>query len=297
MLTARRPFHGEDISLTLSKVLQSEPDWQTLPDAVPPGLRIYLRRCLQKDPRERIRDIGDMRLALDGAFEVSEPESEVSTPPAHGWRQGPSWGLAAMFAVGVVGLSVLGWLQFGRPSATPGAITRFAISPPPGVQLTAQRPVVSPDGSSVLLIATEGVTTQLYLRRLNEAEAVRIAGTDGAAHPTFSADGQWIYFLDNDTGTLSRVSVDGGAPQRLTVAEFGGPSFGPDDTVLYTRSYSQGLWQISAGGGSPTQLTTPDPTRTELGLIQFRGHVLKGGYDVHDGSDRQAAPRPATVHG
>ena len=273
MLTGQRPYHGEDISLTLSKVLQSEPDWHALPDAVPPGLRLYLQRCLRKDPRERIRDIGDIRLALDGvvngqadgAFEMPRPEGEVSVPPgrtAGGWRQTVPWGLAAVLALTVAGLS---WSQLGRAPATPAATTRFAISAPPGAQLTAQRPVVSPDGSSVLLITTEGVTTQLYLRRLDEAEAVRLPGTDGAGHPAFSADGQWIYFSDFNTDTLNRISVEGGAPQRLTDAGFGGSTSGPDDTVLYTRSYSEGLWQISADGGSPTQLTTPDPSRAELG--------------------------------
>ncbi len=69
MLTGKQVFAGEDISLTLSQVLQSDPDWSALPERIPSGVDSYLRRCLEKDPKQRIRDIGDVRLALDGVFD------------------------------------------------------------------------------------------------------------------------------------------------------------------------------------------------------------------------------------
>ena len=266
MLTGARAFEGDDVSLTLSAVLQREPEWEALPGAVPFGLNTYLRRCLQKDPRERIRDIGDVRLAFAGAFDVPSPGGEaVSVPPgraASGWRQSLPWSVAAMLAVAVVGLS---WLQLGRDPATPTEPIRFAISAPQGALLGGQTPVVSADGSSVLLTTTEGATTQLHLRRLDEAETVPLPGTGGAGYASFSFDGRWIYFTDTDTRTLNRISVEGGIPQPLTYNGFGGAVSGPDDTVLYTRSYSEGLWQVSTDGGSPTQLTTPDASQAELG--------------------------------
>ena len=145
MLTARQPFEGKDVSLTLSKVLQSEPEWRALPEAVPPGLRLYLRLCLKKkDPRERIRDIGDVTLALDGAFDVTASGEGVSESPAYSasaWRQTLPWGLAAMLAIAVGGLS---WLQLARDAAPPTAPIRFAIPPPRGGVLSLQKPVMSP---------------------------------------------------------------------------------------------------------------------------------------------------------
>ncbi len=72
MLTGRRAFQGEDVSVTLSAVLQREPEWAELPPNMPPVLRIYLCRCLRKDPLQRVRDIGDVRLALDGAFALPD---------------------------------------------------------------------------------------------------------------------------------------------------------------------------------------------------------------------------------
>ena len=71
MLTGRRAFEAEDISLTLAEVMKSEPDWEALPGDLSPALRTYLTRCLEKDPKERVRDIGDVRLAMDGVFETA----------------------------------------------------------------------------------------------------------------------------------------------------------------------------------------------------------------------------------
>ena len=70
MLTGQRPFQGEDVSLTLAAVMTFDPDLDRLPDELPHAVGTYLERCLQKDPRQRIRDIGDVRLALEGAFET-----------------------------------------------------------------------------------------------------------------------------------------------------------------------------------------------------------------------------------
>ena len=93
MLTGRRAFEGGDISEVMAGVITSQPDWDALPTALPPALVTYLRRCLQKDPRERIRDIGDMRLALAGAFDpsarppVEPPVTTVVVPHLPLWQR------------------------------------------------------------------------------------------------------------------------------------------------------------------------------------------------------------------
>ena len=68
MLTGKRAFDGEDVSMTLAAVMKAEPDWTAMPSEAPPSLRACLTRCLQKDPRQRLRDVGDVRLVIDGAF-------------------------------------------------------------------------------------------------------------------------------------------------------------------------------------------------------------------------------------
>ena len=90
MLTGRRTFEGGDVSEVMAKVITLEPEWDALPTGLPPALETYLRRCVQKDPRERIRDIGDVRLAMAGAFDVPIPpplephETPVAVSPASG---------------------------------------------------------------------------------------------------------------------------------------------------------------------------------------------------------------------
>ena len=105
MLTGQRAFQGEDVSLTLASVMKSDLNVKTLPPATPSSLRTVLRRCLEKDPRERLRDIGDVRLAMKGAFETtaSSLPSEHTTPQSAGWRKALPLALGTMVAGAVVG--------------------------------------------------------------------------------------------------------------------------------------------------------------------------------------------------
>ncbi len=89
MLTGSRSFHGEDVSLTLASVMKSDVDANTLPPDVPAAVRTVLRRCLEKDPAQRIRDVGDVRLAMSGAFEstVATPPAAATAPPLRVWQR------------------------------------------------------------------------------------------------------------------------------------------------------------------------------------------------------------------
>ena len=148
MLTGKQAFTGEDISLTLSQVLQTEPDWSALPENVPLSVDRYLRRCLQKDPKQRIRDIGDVRLALDGAFETGVQATGASAVPDASRSAGPSLAFVAagvaLTAALIAGLAV--W-SLTRPD--PASPTRFVLTAPPGVELGTNAPLVSPDGRTV----------------------------------------------------------------------------------------------------------------------------------------------------
>ena len=172
MLTGKRPFEGEDVSLTLSAVLQREPALDALPEGMPPVLHSFLHRCFEKDPRQRIRDIGDVRLALEGAF--AEPTPPTSTPTVNlsgvWWRQVTPWALAALGFGGLVGFLVAGSAQDSGRLFRPAR--HFSIPPPAGDEWFAQIPdfaAVSPDGSDIAYLTSTG----LYHQSLTDPDAVR----------------------------------------------------------------------------------------------------------------------------
>ena len=128
MLTGRRTFDGDDISEVMAGVIKSEPEWDELPTELPPALRTYLRRCLQKDPRERIRDIGDVRLAMAGAFDVPAPPpgelpvTPVAIPQLQGWQRPLPLAVAGLALLAVGGVAMWG---LARPA--PERVVRFSL--------------------------------------------------------------------------------------------------------------------------------------------------------------------------
>jgi serine/threonine-protein kinase len=251
MLTGTRAFGGDDVSDVLASVLAREPDWSRLPADLSPALAQYLKRCLQKDPRRRIRDIGDVLLALDGAFDT--PASALA--PAISAR--PLWArVIPIAAAAIVAAAATGGVMWNRrPVAPPLPVSRFDVILPTGQELRgAQRSViaVAPDGRAFVYKGTDG----LYLRAMGELEPRRIPGTGdrmGAsfAAPFFSPDGKWIGYF-GDTG-LNKIGVAGGVPititsSTLTLASYGA-SWTPDDMILVGQP--AGIVRVSANGGTP----------------------------------------------
>jgi serine/threonine protein kinase len=131
MLTGKRAFEGEDVSVTLAGVIRAEPAWKQLPEGLSPSLVMYLKRCLQKDSKDRVRDIGDVRLALEGAFEtarVGDPLQGDSAAVAR-WRRVASLAAVAVAAASIAGFAVWNISQ-PRSQAPPSAVTRFRIDGP-----------------------------------------------------------------------------------------------------------------------------------------------------------------------
>jgi eukaryotic-like serine/threonine-protein kinase len=124
MVTGRPAFGDEDVSLTLSKVLQRDPEWLALRPDVPPRVQQVLRLCLQKDPKQRAQAIGDVRLALEGAFETVAPQA-TATPPAPRSRL-IVWGPVIGVAVTAVAASLL-WILWHPVSQTPRPVARFTV--------------------------------------------------------------------------------------------------------------------------------------------------------------------------
>ncbi len=270
MLTGQQAFTGETASEVMAAVILKEP---AIPAALPPGLMRLLRRCLEKDPKRRLRDIGEARFAL--SEEITQPAIQATVaaaaiPPPARWKALLPWGVIAALAIA---LGVALWNRGGQAARR---TVRLSIAPPAGQQfINSSSPMVvlSPDGTRLVMELGERDFSQFYLRSLDRLEAVPLAGTKGAANAFFSPDGKWLGFTAN--GKLKKISVDGGSPVVLCNAEWGGGTWLPDDTIIFTPSYTHGLWRVSAEGGEPQMITAPDTAHKELG--HFWPQILPGG--------------------
>ena len=255
MLTGTKPFPGDDISQTLARVIDREPDWNALPATVSPSLATYLRRCLQKDPRQRVQAIGDVRLALEGAFETTDAQQGAVSPPV-GWR--PSMGMAA--AAGLLLSIVASVAVWNLKPEAPRPLVRSIVNPPsmpPHLGPPDVDVAITPDGARIVYPAlVDG--RQLVVRALDELEATPLGGLGNNPRGVFiSPDGNWVgYFADG----LKKVSILGGPP--VTICEPPGAprgaSWGDDGTIVFATTAPSGLWRVPAGGGEPEELTTPD---------------------------------------
>ena len=264
-LTGRAPFDAETMSDTLAAVLREEPDWRALP-ATPVGLARLVRRCLKKDLRERLHDIGDARLELEEA--LNESAALVLPMPGHTpWRisrkQAVAAALAALLVLALFGAA---W-RLGRDTSPP-LQSRFVVPVPSGYELEhGPEPsfVLSPDGTHLVFVASQpGGGTQLFLRPLNQFEAAPIPNTTGASAPFFSPDGRWVGFHAH--GALHRVSIDGGAPLKIADAPaVWSAAWGADDQIIFAVAVApNGLRRVSADGGTPEELTLPNAADGEL---------------------------------
>lgn len=251
MLTGRRLFDGPDVSEVLASVLRAEIDWTLLPGGVPPVVRAFLMRCLQRDPRQRVQDIGDMRLALDGAFDAAVGDAS-SGARGSVWRGAVPAALAALAAIAIAGAA---W-SLTRASAAPPIVSRMRLTLPPdndfyfnGRHLVA----ISPSGRHVAYTAGLG----LWLHPLDQLEARPVPGAESEGRsPFFSPDGQWIGYYA--AAELRRAPLTGGTPVKIaTAVNPWGASWSDDGNVYYGQG-PDGIWRVPAAGGTPTRIIAVD---------------------------------------
>jgi eukaryotic-like serine/threonine-protein kinase len=262
MLTGRAAFAGETVSDTLARVLEREPEWERLPASTPRHIGRLLRRCLAKDTKKRLRDIGDVGLELE--------EPPESSPSADRTANVPTWRvtLGACLGLALVAAGVAIWSLTRVPPTAPSALVRFTIDVPRDEELAVDAglppPVaISRDGRTVLYGTRRPDGNRIYVRRLDSIESMPIAGTEGGIGPFVSPDGEWVAFASG--GFLRKVSIHGGSPQTIApVQNFMGGSWGPDDSIVFTE-WGSGLFRVPAQGGTPQPLTRVDEARGELG--------------------------------
>ncbi len=259
MLTGKRAFDAEDVSLTLAEVMKSDPDWRALP-ALPPAIEMCLRRCLKKDPRLRLRDIGEARLALDGTLDADlvKSSARVSQAGRRGWRFALPWGVAAVSTIA----ALLVWLWSGPPRTLP-EVVRFQIHPPAGSKIQPGTPAISPDGRT-LAYRMDGPNgaSGIHLQDIHSTESRLLPGTENAVHPFWSPDGRSLAFVSNRV--LKRIDRIGGTAREL-VSQVSGPwhgSWGQFGDVLFTLN---GVSRVLDEGGRATPAVQLDATAGEIG--------------------------------
>jgi len=267
MLTRTRPFDGETISDALASVLKEHPDWSALPVETPAAIRRLLRRCLTKDPRQRLGDAGAVRLELREALEPLPPEeqtapAEAAPPPAPARRRVLPWVVTAVAVVAAIAAMVIG----GKSEPVATEPFHLAIPLPSGVKLNDDQQstlAVSPDGRHLVLVASIDEGTELYLRSLNKPETKVIPGTLNGDNPFFSPDGRWIGFFAD--GKLKKVSIVDGA--LITVCDSPGTprgaAWGENDRIVFPRHFDGGLFVVDGSGGESAPLTELDDERRE----------------------------------
>jgi serine/threonine-protein kinase len=267
MLSGRRLFSGDSVADTLAAVLRGEIDFGALPAESPAALRQLLRRCLARNPKNRLHDVADARIVLDEVLSGRPQEEAPALPPPPGPRRAGNalaWP-AALVAVAALAAGA-GWLA-RRPDASPAEPLRlsFHLSPEQEVSVGSNSTLAfSPDGRSLVFAGREKGRQSLYRRAFGEREAVAIPGTEGGDSPFFSPDGRWLGFVAG--GAMKKVPAEGGRPFRLAdQSGAGGCTWIDAKTIVLAPIYSDGLFRVSADGGTPERLTTPDRAHGELG--------------------------------
>jgi serine/threonine-protein kinase len=256
MLTGKTTFEGETVSDTLAAVLRADIDWRQLPAGTPPKVRRLLQRCLERDSKKRLRDIGDAWMEIDAPDEAAAPASAPA--PAPGTR---AWWLP-WAAAALLGGGGIGWGLLHRAPVQPRPVTRWMYTQKEFFGV----PALSRDGTRLAVTELDGGTPRLALRMLDQLQGKGIPGSDGMYFPEFSPDGQWIAaFLGLRDSKLKKIPVTGGT--AITLAEglsaAQGATWGDDDSIVF--SGGKGLMRVSGSGGAAQALTTPDAKKGEVG--------------------------------
>ena len=289
MLTGQRLFDGETISDTLAAVLKTDPDWSRLPKETPQRIRALLRRCLERDPKKRLRDIGEARIALEEVIAGAPEDAAVDEAAARRdaalrplGKKNIAMTLVQVVVVSVV--SVLAARLIDRPGSAPPAV-KFRLPAPVEASGPPRYPALSPDGSMVAYLAGD----RLWIQTLGELEPRGVHVDPGASGLFWSPDAKHVGYIAG--ARIMKVAVGSGENQaicdtRAALTGGSGAAWGGKGSVIFSRGDSAGVLEVPALGGDPRAVVPVDSSESDLhdpsylpgdrGIL-FAGHRHHGG--------------------
>jgi Tol biopolymer transport system component len=285
MLTGKRLFEGETVSHTLASVLQGPINFDSLPKETPASVKTLLKRCLDRNVRNRLRDIGEARVALENAGQAPEA-------PAPRSRGILPWAIAAALAVIAAGL---GYVAFRHSQEEAPRVAKLTVLPPEKGQFVVTGdvgppavgpPAVSPDGRHIVAIASVDGKTGLWIRELDSPTPRLLAGTEGAISPFWSPDSRYLGF--GADGKLKKIDIIGGPPVTICDApNLRGGTWNKNDVIVFNpTNFASGLFRVSAAGGTPTPVTELDESRNE-NSHRFPWFLRDGRHFLYMGRSRE----------
>jgi serine/threonine-protein kinase len=282
MLSGKRAFEGDDVSEVLAGVLKLDPDWSALPADLPEPARRFLKRCLEKDPKKRLRNVAEGMLQLEDALAMpvvsaatTSAASAPTTAPALLWRRALPIAAAVIVASAVTG----GAMWFARPQAPARVVSKFVIPFGEGQERTLsynQGLAISPDGTTIAYVAN----AQIYVRAIGELEARPLTRTGAVPgsnpkEPAFSPDGRSIAYGESESGktAIRRIEITGGAPVTLS-ADVASSSFleWRGDSIFFRSPGGNSIMRVAASGGQPEPIIP-----LEQGEMATRPQMLDDG--------------------
>lgn len=286
MVTGKRLFRGGSVHETYAAVFTTTPDW----NLVPPPVQPLLRACLERDPRRRLRHIGDYRFLI----------AAQSSAAPHTNRHGRWWmAFAGLLLIAAAALAALG--SFRLYSTPRPQLVRLTTMLPSGVSVTrgpgyASSVAVSPDGQTIVIAGMAKDDQRLYQRATNRLEATPLRGTERGSSPFFSPDGMWIGFFAD--GWLKRIPSSGGAAVDIVATPNfpAGASWGRDGRIVFAFGDNSPLRSVDADGGEAEEIDGIESGRHPEVLGDGSAILFESGGWIY-AFDRQSGHRIRVVQG
>ncbi len=272
-LAGQRAFSGSATHDVLEAINTKSPDWAALPASMPLPLTQLLRRCLQKDPRQRLRDIGEARIELATWSDAEKPEAHVNRPDP---RPRSPRVLSAIAVTVLVSVAVTAAIMFAWLPKTPPILeSRSTVNLREGLKLTGRVSIaISPDGQKIAFVASgEDDIPHLYVRDADRFEAVKLNGTDYAESPFFSPNGRQIAFFTEDS--IKTVSIAGGPATVVCRGEFfNGGCWTAEHGILFCWDWGRELAQVSPDTGTKRRLRRDGQGRMSWPQVLPNGQLM-----------------------